>query len=275
MAMEERRLTPRFRLTERCTGRFGNFQRFTVEEIGMGGLKLLSSHPPACGGDCHIYLESANNLQDYLIEILRVNVHDFNNMESDLFRAGPRYSISARFEKMEPAQRTFLVGLLETFFADLPEAPPMENGFAEPVAAPVPVRNQRRAVLIADDDAAIRDVLVEILQMEGFPVLQAQDGVEACELFDLNREAIGLVTLDIDMPRLNGYDAYRRIRSLDPNVRVLFISGAIRFPRQQILDADWLDKPFGTDTFIRYVCGAVGEAGQGQVSRLLSEEVPN
>ncbi len=272
--MTEKRSYPRFKLSEGCNGRFGNFQRFCVEEVGMGGLRLLSSFPAACGSTSHIYVESADNLQDFTVEVLRVSVQGFVEKELRGFQPGPLYQVSVRFVDLSDAQRLFLIRLLESCYASEPDtrmAMPEVTGSLP--AAPLP-GPERRAVLIADDDAAIREVLVEILQVEGFPVLQASDGDEACDLFELNREAIGLVTLDIDMPRLNGYEAYRRIRALDPGVRVLFISGAIRFPRQQISDADWLDKPFGTETFIRYVTGAVGVNGHGQFARL-AEAAPH
>jgi DNA-binding response OmpR family regulator len=64
-----------------------------------------------------------------------------------------------------------------------------------------------------------------ILQQHGYRVLVAEDGIEAIEVFQRERGRIDLVILDLTMPRLSGRDAFRELRSLDSEVRVLFASG--------------------------------------------------
>jgi two-component system chemotaxis response regulator CheY len=69
------------------------------------------------------------------------------------------------------------------------------------------------AVLIVDDDPMIRHLVATTLEdVAGFELTQAGDGEEALELAE--RDAPALVFLDIDMPRLNGMEACRRLRAL-------------------------------------------------------------
>jgi two-component system, cell cycle sensor histidine kinase and response regulator CckA len=63
------------------------------------------------------------------------------------------------------------------------------------------------------------------LTRHGFQVLLASDGQEAVEVFEREAGRVDLVILDLTMPRLSGREALRRLRQLDPAVRVVFASG--------------------------------------------------
>ncbi len=80
-------------------------------------------------------------------------------------------------------------------------------------------------VLLADDEAMIRELGKTILERCGYRVLLAEDGVQAVETFQRERQHIDLVILDLTMPRLSGPDAFQQLILLDPQVRVLFSSG--------------------------------------------------
>ena len=77
-------------------------------------------------------------------------------------------------------------------------------------------------VLIAEDDANIRAGLVEILEREGYEVIEAPDGKAALVRFEADRP--DFICLDIMMPDTNGYDVCRKIREADPDVPIVFIS---------------------------------------------------
>lgn len=70
-------------------------------------------------------------------------------------------------------------------------------------------------ILIADDDPAFRLMLRKFLEKKEFRVCEAADGLEAIEAFKL--ESPELVLMDADMPVMNGFDACRRIRDIDPD----------------------------------------------------------
>jgi CheY-like chemotaxis protein len=79
-------------------------------------------------------------------------------------------------------------------------------------------------VLVADDEAAVRGLARTALEMAGYRVLLAADGVEAVEAFR-SAGPVALVVLDAGMPRLSGRQAFDAIRRIDPAVKVLFASG--------------------------------------------------
>jgi len=80
-------------------------------------------------------------------------------------------------------------------------------------------------VLIADDDADLRELLVESFRNAGFDVLQAANGLEV--LLCVKRDRPDAVVLDLMMPRLGGVEALKRIHSFNPGIRALVVTGAI------------------------------------------------
>jgi signal transduction histidine kinase len=80
-------------------------------------------------------------------------------------------------------------------------------------------------VLLADDDASLREMLREVLASAGYRVVEAVDGTDAVRRFEQHRDRIRLVILDVLMPGQNGKLALDRIRSIDPSVRAFLLSG--------------------------------------------------
>ncbi|HOU33401.1 MAG TPA: response regulator [Synergistaceae bacterium] len=78
-------------------------------------------------------------------------------------------------------------------------------------------------ILVTDDTAFMRLLLQKILTEGGYDVVgEADNGKEAVRLFERHRP--DLVTMDITMPILNGVEALKRIRAVDPDARVLMVS---------------------------------------------------
>ena len=77
-------------------------------------------------------------------------------------------------------------------------------------------------ILIADDEAEIRDVLRLYLEKEGYEVIEAADGLEAVRL--IRQGGMDLAILDIMMPGLDGYRVLRNIRETSnlPAIRIKF-----------------------------------------------------
>ncbi len=80
-------------------------------------------------------------------------------------------------------------------------------------------------ILIADDEATLRDVLRLHLQGLGFEVAEAEDGQQALEMASVFKPA--MVVLDITMPRMNGWDVARRLRASPEteHIKILMLSG--------------------------------------------------
>jgi two-component system, OmpR family, response regulator ResD len=86
--------------------------------------------------------------------------------------------------------------------------------------------NKRPLVLVADDDAGVRELIALHLDTLGCEVLEAEDGTQAIRLA-IEHEP-DLLIVDVFMPGASGYEVTREIRRLLPgHVRVLLISGSI------------------------------------------------
>ncbi len=120
-------------------------------------------------------------------------------------------------------------------------------------------------VLVVDDSATAREMLVAELQRAGFRVMAAADGAEAMEHIKINPPA--LVITDLIMPRVNGYELCRNIKSdpLTKNVPVIMCSTkAEEFDRywgmKQGADA-YITKPYQPKDMINAVKYLLEEAG--------------
>jgi CheY-like chemotaxis protein len=85
--------------------------------------------------------------------------------------------------------------------------------------------SERRRVLIADDDIELRELVAEYLDGHGFDIVHATNGLEA--LLSVKRDRPQAVLLDINMPRLGGLEALKRIRAFAPSTRVVVYSGML------------------------------------------------
>jgi CheY-like chemotaxis protein len=80
-------------------------------------------------------------------------------------------------------------------------------------------------ILLAEDNDMLRTLASTFLRRHGYQVIAAADGQEAVEEYQRHRGRVAAVVLDLMMPRLSGRDALRRLREIDPGVRVVFASG--------------------------------------------------
>ena len=104
-------------------------------------------------------------------------------------------------------------------------------------------------ILVVDDEDFMRDLLREMLTLEGYEVTTANDGEDAVPL--LEREGFDLVVTDLMMPRLNGIDVLRAAKRVDPRYPVVIITG---YPSVETVvklirlgAADYISKPFNID----------------------------
>jgi PAS domain S-box-containing protein len=90
---------------------------------------------------------------------------------------------------------------------------------------PAVPRGGTEAILLAEDDADVRKLVVTVLTRFGYQVIQAVDGQDAVEKFDANKDRILMILMDMIMPRKNGKEAYEDICRIQPGVKVLYSSG--------------------------------------------------
>jgi len=80
-------------------------------------------------------------------------------------------------------------------------------------------------ILIAEDNAAMREGLQDTLEFLGYDVIVTGNGVEAVAAFQAHQKEIDAAILDLSMPKMNGSEAFRRIRRLDETLPVLISTG--------------------------------------------------
>ncbi len=88
-----------------------------------------------------------------------------------------------------------------------------------------PTAGKPATILVAEDDALVRQVAVRLLTLAGYRVLPAADGLEARELYAAHAADISLLLLDACMPKLSGHQLRREIHARDPHVPILMCSG--------------------------------------------------
>ena len=90
-----------------------------------------------------------------------------------------------------------------------------------------------RQILLVDDEAGFADLLRDLLEMDGYVVTVANDGVEGLE--KLNTFIPDAIISDIVMPRMNGFEMFRQLKASPKTATIpfLFISG---FQDQRVLD---------------------------------------
>jgi two-component system, cell cycle sensor histidine kinase and response regulator CckA len=80
-------------------------------------------------------------------------------------------------------------------------------------------------ILLAEDDFQIRMLLIELLKSNGYTVFDAEDGAEAVELYEKNKDSIHLLLLDLGLPKMTGVEVYRQIKVQKPNIKIIAMSG--------------------------------------------------
>jgi len=121
---------------------------------------------------------------------------------------------------------------------------------ADPETLPV-------TVLVVEDEEEVRALARDVLEMNGYTVLEALDAEDAIRLGEGHPGAIDLLITDVVMPRMSGPELARRLRARRPALRVLCMSGYPESPdREGEATASWtgwLQKPFTPDMFMSKV----------------------
>ena len=130
---------------------------------------------------------------------------------------------------------------------------------SSPPTSPFPfserISEPPETLLVVDDDHMIRDVETQILRLQGYTVLEAQDAAGALRLAR-EAAAIHLLITDFSMPEIDGWELTRRFRAMHPRIPVLMVSGSLPLLRDTTQDLDpfeFLAKPFHYDELLHKV----------------------
>jgi len=131
----------------------------------------------------------------------------------------------------------------------------------------------KRRALVVDDERSIRLVLRDLLALDGWDVVTAEDGAEVEDR--LSEERFDLIVLDLQMPGMNGFEVLRMLRQASPeahstwktaaDVRVVALTGggnpeALAFAQRVGANAT-LTKPFDVHEVRRLAAGGFNAAG--------------
>lgn len=129
-------------------------------------------------------------------------------------------------------------------------------------------------VLIVEDDIALCEALCDTLELEGYRVLSAKNGIEA--LSQLQKHAFGLVVSDVQMPVMDGLQLLQNIRQKFEQLPVLLMTAYGTIPRaveaMQAGAADYLIKPFEARTLIAKVANRVVAAPLPEQERVVVDD---
>jgi signal transduction histidine kinase/CheY-like chemotaxis protein len=151
-----------------------------------------------------------------------------------------------------------------------PAVPP--RAMAPPPASPAPgeepstpasqaTGEEGALVLAVDDESTVLQLARDVLEVHGYRVVTARNGEEALRIFRERSREIDLVLLDLTMPVMGGVECFRRMREIDPRVRVVISSGfssessAADVLREGALD--YLQKPYDIQHLARMVASAL------------------
>lgn len=128
-----------------------------------------------------------------------------------------------------------------------------------------PPRRGSETILVVEDETVVRRVARRVLEKNGYTVCCARNGEEAIEIFRARKNEIDLLVTDVIMPGLTGPHLAERLAQIQPEVKVLFMSGYPgRASEEEILvrsGSKLLDKPFSSTDLLWRVREAIDSGG--------------
>jgi len=123
--------------------------------------------------------------------------------------------------------------------------PALEDGREEaPAAFPGALRRGDETLLVVDDEASIRSLIVQTFRPLGYRVLEAASGEEALRIAEAEKEAIDLILTDVVMPGMNGPELADAVKPHCPGAPVIFMSGYSANVIRDAGDSWYAGRPF-------------------------------
>lgn len=132
------------------------------------------------------------------------------------------------------------VGLGSTFKIFLPAIEQEAPGHHPSRALKLDTAIEHGLILLVDDEPMVRQMCTAMLEVLGYKVMAAADGVEAMAIFSQHKQDIRCVLLDLVMPRMNGWETLAALRSLRPGVPAVLVSG---YDQAEAMQGDHTEQP--------------------------------
>lgn len=150
-----------------------------------------------------------------------------------------------------------------TFELYLPRELGGGDGDAEAAARGVELQGNGEILLVADDDAAIREMVASGLEAVGFRVVQAVNGVDAVSQHKAHAAEVVMALVDVHMAHMPGREAVRVMREVNPDLRVVLLSGSLDGRASDALSGEGAEdrvvqKPFSWDELLAVISQQLG-----------------
>jgi CheY-like chemotaxis protein len=117
--------------------------------------------------------------------------------------------------------------------------------------------NGRGTILVVEDEANMLRLLERVLSKRGYRVLTAADGEEAIEVHRSHKDAIDIILLDLDLPKISGRDVLVKLKTEKPDVKIVIATGYLEPDlRSEIERAGlkhFIHKPYILDDVVKIV----------------------
>lgn len=146
----------------------------------------------------------------------------------------------------------------------------------EEIASPAkqvaePVRGSGEMILLVEDEEMLLDLLQALLEESGYRVLTAKDGMEAVDVYKSHAEEISIVLSDMGLPKLGGWEAFRRMREVNPNIRCILASGYfdpdLRIEMIKEGAIDFIQKPYVPNVILARINEAIHDGTRNRPRR--------
>lgn len=156
-----------------------------------------------------------------LLEVLMLA----DKMQREIRKLGEKYGVSLTFSAGIAEFRRDMEDIDELFsLAEKALIKAKQEGGARVLTSKQIAEYNKKRILIVDDDRIILSILSKRYRNKGYDCLTAQNGEEALEIFNNNKD-IDLIITDFYMPGMNGDEFTKEIRKLNKNVKIIVLSG--------------------------------------------------
>jgi len=119
------------------------------------------------------------------------------------------------------------------------------------------------SVLVVEDEEPLLNVLSGLLKSKGYRVYMARDGYEAIETYEEHHNDIAIVVSDLGLPKMTGQDAFLRMKSVNPRVKVIFGTGyldpELKTELLSLGARGFLSKPYSQDELLKRIRELIDE----------------
>ena len=116
-------------------------------------------------------------------------------------------------------------------------------------------------ILVVEDEEMLLEMLKSFLESKGYTVITASDGEEALELYKAQQGKIDLVLTDMGLPKISGLDIFRKMKRINPKVRVVIASGYLDpgMKAAMIVEGakEFIQKPYAPEEILRKTRDAI------------------